>query len=56
MQDSGQYSANTDARGMYKVASLDESIVFKSFKDSDIVKLEERSTCGEQFTESYFDM
>ena len=54
MQDSGQYSLDTEANASLQLqVSMKE--VNKSYKDSDIVKMEGKTIQSEKFTESDFD-
>ena len=49
MQDPGQYSINTEANDKFAVPNIDERLVCKSYTESDIVKIEEK-------TENAFDL
>ena len=44
MQDSWQYSINTEASSKFAVANIDERLVCKIYTDSDIVNMEEPVT------------
>ena len=54
MQDSGQYSLDTEANASLQL-QVPMKEVNKSYKDSDIVKMEGKTTQSEKFTESDFD-
>lgn len=44
MEHSGQYSVNTKASVKFAVARIDERFFWKTYTDSDIVKMEEQAT------------
>ena len=56
VQNSEQYSINTEASDKFAVAVTDKRHVCKSHTDSDIVKMEEQATFGDKFTANDFDL